>query len=85
KIMKALNLLIKGMSLTSVADVMNVKFDTVRRWLKVAAGQRGKIDAMLIEKLKVSQGELDTLWAYINENSLRQRASHWKRSYKNSN
>ncbi len=85
KILTTLNLLVKGMSLTGVANVMKVKFDTIRRWLTIAAGQRGKIDAMLIEKLKVSQDELDTLWAYISENSLRQRASHWKRSYKNSN
>ncbi|MFH2046543.1 MAG: helix-turn-helix domain-containing protein [Pseudomonadota bacterium] len=84
KIMKALSLLIKGMSLTNVANVMNVKFDTVRRWLKVAAEQRGKIDAMLIEKLNVSQAELDTLWTYISENSLRKRANHWKKKYNNS-
>lgn len=83
KIMKALSLLIKGMSLTGVADAMNVKFDTVRRWLKIASEQRGKTDAMLIEKLNVSQAELDTLWTYISENSLRQRASHWKKKYNN--
>lgn len=82
KIMTALKLLVEGMSLTGVAGIMNVKFDTVRRWLKVAAEQRGKIDALFIEKLKVSQSDLDALWAYIRDNSLRQRASLWKKSDK---
>ncbi|MBU4036128.1 MAG: helix-turn-helix domain-containing protein, partial [Proteobacteria bacterium] len=85
KIMMALKLLVNGMSLTGVADAMNVKFDTVRRWLKVVSGQRGKIDGLLIDKLKVSQAQLDTLWAYISENSLRQRASLLKKSYKSHN
>lgn len=82
KIIAVLNLLIKGMSLTGTANVMKVKFDTVRRWLAIAAGQRGKIDAMLIEKLKVSQSELDSLWAHISEDSLRKRAIHLRKSFK---
>ncbi len=72
--MMALKLLVNGMSLTGVADAMNVKFETVRHWLKVVSGQRGKIDGQLIKKLNVSQAQLDTLWAYISDNSLRKRA-----------
>ncbi len=59
KIVRTLNLLVKGMSLTDTANFMKVKPDTIRHWLKVAAQHRGKIDDILIEKLKVFHSELD--------------------------
>jgi transposase-like protein len=78
KVLTALKLLVKGMPLHVVAKVLGVKFDTVRHWLKVASEQSGKIDAMLMRELKVSQVELDALWKFVKGNSLRQRAILWK-------
>ena len=74
----ALKLLVKGMPLRGVAEVLEVKLDTVRYWLKVTAEQSEKIDAMLMKELKVSQVELDALWTFVKKNTLRQRAMLWK-------
>jgi transposase-like protein len=75
RILEALKLLTQGIPLKGVAKTLGVEFRTVQRWLEVAAEQRGRIDDMLIKKLKVSQVELDTLWGFVKENSLRQRAT----------
>ncbi len=74
----ALKLLAKGMSLRGVAKVLKVGLDTVRHWLKIAAGQSGKIDGMLMRQSKVSQAELDALWNSVRESSFRQRANLWR-------
>ena len=74
----ALKLLVKGMTLRGVAEVLGVKLDTVRHWLKVAAEHSEKVDAVLLKELKVTQVELDALWCFVKRNSLRQRAMLWK-------
>jgi transposase-like protein len=78
KVLMALKLLVKGMPLRGVADVMEVKLDTVRHWLKVAAGQSEEVNALLLKELKVSQVELDALWSFVKKNDLRKRALLWK-------
>ncbi len=81
KVLKALKLLAKGMPLRGVANNLGVKLDTVRRWLRIAAEQGGKYDALLIKELNVSQAELDSLWAFVKKNSLSKRALLWKGMY----
>jgi len=78
KVLMALKLLVKGMPLRSVAQVLEVKLNTVRYWLKVASEQSGKIDVVLMKKLKVSEVELEALWTFVKKNALRQRAALWK-------
>ena len=78
KVLLALKLLVKGMPLRGVADVLKVKLDTVRHWLKVAAEHSEKVNKMLLKELKVSQVELDALWTFVKKNALRQRAILWK-------
>jgi transposase-like protein len=78
RVLLALKLLVKGMPLRGIAQVLEVKLDTVRHWLKVAADQSEKVDALLLKELKVSQIELDALWTFVKKNSLRQRAILWK-------
>lgn len=78
KVLLALKLLVKGMPLRGVADVLEVKLDTVRHWLKVAAGHCEQVNDILLKELKVSQVELDALWTFVKKNSLRQRAMLWK-------
>jgi transposase-like protein len=81
RVLMALKLLVKGMPLRGVAEVLEVKLDTVRHWLQVAAEQSEKIDALLIKELKVSQIELDALWSFVKKNSLRQRALLWRAKF----
>ena len=63
----ALRLLVKGMPLRGVADVMEVKLDAVRHWLRVAAQQGEEVSAMLVRELKVTQVELDALWSFVKK------------------
>lgn len=78
RVLMALKLLVKGMPLRGVAEVLGVKLDTVRHWLRVAAEHSEKVDKLLIKELRVSQVELDALWTFVKKNSLRQRANLWK-------
>jgi len=73
RVLLALKLLVKGMSLRGVSEVLEVKLDTVRHWLKVAAQQSEKVDAALMKGLPVSQVELDALWTFVKKNTLHQR------------
>ncbi|MBU4035593.1 MAG: hypothetical protein KKA35_04095, partial [Proteobacteria bacterium] len=77
KILKALKLLLKGMPLQKAADSLGITFNTIRRWLGVAAGQCDKIDAILKKDPEISQAELDILWSFVKRNSLRRRAALW--------
>ena len=74
----ALRLLVRGMPLRGVADVMEVKLDAVRHWLRVAAQQGEEVSAMLVRELKVTQVELDALWSFVKKNDLRRRANLWR-------
>jgi len=74
----ALKLLVKGMPVRGVAEVMEVKLDTVRRWLRVAAEHSEQVNVVLLKELKVSQVELDALWSFVKKNDLRRRANLWR-------
>jgi hypothetical protein len=74
----ALKLLVKGMPLRGVSEVMGVKLDTVRHWLRVAAEQSEQVNTLLLKELKVSQVELDALWSFVKKNDLRRRAGLWR-------
>ncbi|MFH2044663.1 MAG: helix-turn-helix domain-containing protein [Pseudomonadota bacterium] len=74
KVLKALKLLVKGMPVQHVVKLLGVKFHTVRHWLEVAALQKEKINAILINEPDISRAELNTLWDFVKTNSLRKRA-----------
>lgn len=78
KVLLALKLLVRGMPLRGIGEVLEVKLDTVRHWLQLAAAQSEKVDALLLRELRVSPIELDALWTFVKKNSLRQRATLWK-------
>lgn len=79
-VLMALKLLIKGMPLRSVAEILQVKRDTVRHWLKIAVAEKERIDTLLRKELKVPQASLDSLWDFAESNKLRRRAALWKTS-----
>jgi len=78
KVLMALKLLVKGMPLRAVAEVMEVKLDTVRHWLRVAAEHSEQVNDLLLRELKVSQVELDAMWTFVKKNDLKRRANLWK-------
>lgn len=78
KVLLALKLLVKGMSIRGVAETIGVSADTVSRWLTIAAEHCEEVNQILLSKLKVSKVELDALWTFVKKNSLRQRGMLWK-------
>ena len=78
EVLLALKLLVKGMPLRGVAEVLEVKLDTVRHWLSLAADQSERVNERLLRELKVSQVELDALWSFVKKKDLRRRAIRWK-------
>jgi transposase-like protein len=54
----ALKLLLKGMNLRATAEVLEVKLDTVRRWLQISAEHCEEVNKVLMKDLDVDKVEL---------------------------
>jgi len=74
KVLIALKMAIKGMSLRSISEILNVKLDTVRGWLTKAAEHSEEVNKVLLKDLKVSKVELDELWTFVKKKQYRE----WK-------
>ena len=79
KVIAALKILSKGMTIRKVAEILDVKPDTARHWLTVMAAQSEEVNRRLNNELGVSEMELETLWNSVKENKLRNRAIRWRR------
>jgi transposase-like protein len=75
KVILALKLLLKGMSVRGIAEVLGSKPDTILSWLRRAAEHSEEVDAFLLRDLKVSKVELDELWTFVKKKRLRE----WKK------
>lgn len=69
KVLLALRLLVKGLSLRGTAEVLEVKLDTVRRWLRRAAQHADAVSRTLVTELKLSQVQVDELWTFVKKNT----------------
>ena len=67
KILLALKLVLKGMSLRSIAEVLEVSAGTVSRWLSRAAEHSEEVNKKLLKDLNVSKVELDELWTTVKK------------------
>jgi transposase-like protein len=63
----ALKMILKGMSLRGTAEVLGVKLDTVRRWLRIASEHSEEINKVLMKDIKVDKVELDELWTFVKK------------------
>jgi len=68
-VLMALKLLVKGLSLRGTAEVLEVKLDTVRNWLRRAAQHSAAVNHMLIRDLRLSQVQVDELWTFVKKNT----------------
>ena len=57
----ALKMILKGMNLISTAEILEVKLDTVRRWLKISAEHSEEVNKVLMKDVDVDKVELDEL------------------------
>jgi len=71
----ALKMILKGMSLRGTAEVLEVHLDTVRAWLRRAAGHSEEVNAVLLKEMKVSKVELDELWTFVQKKQFREWAA----------
>lgn len=83
KVLIGLKMVLKGMSLRSIAEVLDVKLDTVRGWLKRAAEHTEEVNKVLMEDLEVSKVELDELWTFVKKKQFREWKRKTKRGYGN--
>jgi transposase-like protein len=80
KVLMALKLLLKGMSVRGIAEVLGSKPDTVLRWLGRAAEHSEQVNNWLLRDLKIGRVELDELWSFVEKKQLRQWQSKRARS-----
>jgi len=67
----ALKMILKGMNLRSTAETLEVKLDTVRRWLKISAEHSEEVNKVLMKDLDVDKVELDELWTFVEKKHFR--------------
>ncbi|MDR2461812.1 MAG: hypothetical protein LBD05_01245 [Mycoplasmataceae bacterium] len=63
----ALKMILKGMTLRGTAEILEVKLDTVRRWLSIAADHSEMVNKLLMKELNVDKVELDELWTFVKK------------------
>jgi len=68
----ALKMILKGMSLRGTAEILGVKLDTVRRWLRIAAEHSEEINKVLMKDISVNKVELDELWTFVKKKQFRE-------------
>ena len=68
KVLQALVMLAKGMTLRGTAEVLHTKLDTIRYWLQLAAEQAEKVSEHLMRDFHVTKAELDELWTFVKKN-----------------
>jgi transposase-like protein len=69
KVLMALKLLVKGLSLRGTSEVLEVKLDTVRNWLRRAAQHSAAVNHILVRDLRLSQVQVDELWTFVKKNT----------------
>ncbi|MDR1818625.1 MAG: hypothetical protein LBR15_00050 [Methanobrevibacter sp.] len=52
----------------STAEILNVKLDTVRRWLRISSKHCGEVNQVLMKDIDVDKVELDELWTFVKKN-----------------
>ena len=69
KVLMGLRLLAEGLGLRGTSRVLEIKLDTIRRWLATAALHCEQVNDMLLRDLKLSQVQVDELWTFVKKNT----------------
>jgi len=69
KVLMGLRLLGEGLGLRGTSRVLEIKLDTIRRWLATAALHCEQVSDMLVRDLNLSQVQVDELWAFVKKNT----------------
>ena len=66
-VLLALKMLLNGMSLRSIARILELSLNTILRWLFRAANQSEEVNEVLLRELDISRVELDELWTIVEK------------------
>jgi len=69
RILMGLRLLAEGLGLRGTSRVLEIKLDTIRKWLAVAALHCEQVSNILLRDLKLSQVQVDELWTFVKKNT----------------
>jgi transposase-like protein len=72
RVFMGLRLLAEGLGLRGTARVLEIKLDTIRKWLAVAPLHCEHVTDMLLRDLrdlKLSQVQVDELWTFVKKNT----------------
>ncbi len=69
KVLIGLRLLAEGLGLRATSRVLEIKLDTIRRWLATAALHCEQVSDMLVGDLKLSQVQVGELWTFVKKNT----------------
>ena len=65
EILETLALLAEGSRISSLSRAKGFKEDTILAWLRQAAQHADAVDEVLMKDFRVKRGQLDALWAYV--------------------
>ena len=65
EILETLALLAEGNRMSSLTRVKGFKEDTILAWVRQAARHADALDEVLMKDFKIKRGQLDALWAYV--------------------
>jgi transposase-like protein len=69
KVLMGIRLLAEGLGLRGTSRVLEVKLDTIRRWLATAALHCEQVSDILVRDLNLSQVQVDELWTFVKKNT----------------
>jgi transposase-like protein len=69
RVLLGLRLLAEGLGLRGTSRALEIKLDTIRRWLATAALHCEQVSDMLLRDLKLSQVQVDELWTFVKKNT----------------
>jgi hypothetical protein len=64
-----LRLLAEGLGLRGTSRVLEVKLDTIRRWLATSAFHCEQVSDILLRDLKLCQVQVNELWTFVKKNT----------------
>ena len=70
EIAKALLVVMRRGSLSAAEEITGHKYETISRWLKVAALQAEAITSALVNDLNLSEVEVDAFWSFVKKREL---------------
>lgn len=70
EIARSLLVLMRRGSLSAAEEITGHKYETISRWLRIAARQAEAITEALVHDLNLSQVEVDAFWSFVKKRAL---------------